>query len=74
MGLIPFRWSDDRNSSYVSFTECLTDWEEAAAQDVTIDLNSDFNLSSLNVTNVEGGAIIVEAVHENINMFASIED
>ena len=58
----------------MSFTECLGDWEQRAAQDAGIDLNSDFNLTGLNATNVEGGAIVVEAVQENINMFASIED
>ena len=37
-----FVWSIDRNNSYTNFAECVSDWEEKAALNSTIDLKEIF--------------------------------
>ena len=37
-----FVWSTDRNTSYTSFAECVSAWEDKAALDSTIDLKEIF--------------------------------
>lgn len=71
-----FVWSQDRDNSYESFVECLTDWEMKAQADSSIDVAALFNFES-SPPDVKHKNDLEQQYWmdlKNVNMYAHIED
>jgi hypothetical protein len=71
-----FVWSNDRNSSFDSFEDCLASWEDKAAKDPSIDLQKVFKFEVPDARDRNKMESMEEYRHDamNIELYSHIED